>query len=84
MFSTVAGFDVMETRGIWLVRDPVTKRPFDLFSCKAGELDCDFRAGIQGKGVILDLPYGLANAVAAVIEAPIVSSYMSSLCILTT
>ena len=30
----------------------------------------DFRAGIQGKGVILDLPYGLANAVAAVIEAP--------------
>ena len=39
----VAGFDVMETRGIWLVRDPVTKRPFDLFSCKAGELDCDER-----------------------------------------
>ena len=30
----------------------------------------DFRAGIQGKGVVLDLPYGLVNAVAALIEAP--------------
>nr|NDU42852.1 methyltransferase domain-containing protein [Acidithiobacillus ferrianus] len=38
-----AGFDVMETRGIWLVRDPVTKRPFDLFSCQEGELDSDER-----------------------------------------
>lgn len=38
-----AGFDVLETRGIWLVRDPVSKMSFDLLSCNDGELDYDER-----------------------------------------
>lgn len=34
----LAGFDVVETRGVWLVIDPASNRRMDITSCRPGEL----------------------------------------------